>query len=155
MWWDEGFAPSEDRCPKAGPYDMRFYNRIVWWLQDTPPFGWSLLKQPSLLGFPHSLWQSVSSSPSDAASSSPCSSLLLSAPLPFPIGVRHGVSKGVTDSLRPPALRAGHPWNSRQAISWVARPAGRRRVRHDTRGVAWNLTESMATPSHTPHLPDH
>jgi hypothetical protein len=35
--------------------------------------------------------------------------------------IRRGVSKGVGDCCRPPALRAGHPRNGRKAVSAVAR----------------------------------
>jgi hypothetical protein len=38
--------------------------------------------------------------------------------------VWRGVSKGVEDGRRPPALRAGHPRNGRKAASGVARPQG-------------------------------
>jgi hypothetical protein len=36
--------------------------------------------------------------------------------------IRRGVSKGVQDGRRPPALRVGHPRNSFKAISGVACP---------------------------------
>jgi hypothetical protein len=35
-----------------------------------------------------------------------------------------GVSKGVEDGCRPPALRAGHPWNDRKFVLGVARLVG-------------------------------
>jgi hypothetical protein len=38
--------------------------------------------------------------------------------------VRRGVSKGVEESRRPPALWAVHPRNGRKAFSGVARPQG-------------------------------
>jgi hypothetical protein len=40
------------------------------------------------------------------------------------IGVRRGVSKGIEDSRRASALRAGHPLNGHKAIAGVARPQG-------------------------------
>jgi hypothetical protein len=41
-----------------------------------------------------------------------------------PIAVWHGVSKGVEDSRRLPALRVGHPRNGPKAISVLARLQG-------------------------------
>jgi hypothetical protein len=38
--------------------------------------------------------------------------------------VRRGVSKGVEDCLKLPALRAGHPINGHKAVSGVARLQG-------------------------------
>jgi hypothetical protein len=38
--------------------------------------------------------------------------------------VWHGVSKGVEDSCRQPALRASHPQNGHKAVSGVSRSAG-------------------------------
>jgi hypothetical protein len=38
--------------------------------------------------------------------------------------VRRGVSKGVEDGRRPPALRGVHPRNGHKAVSVVARPQG-------------------------------
>jgi hypothetical protein len=44
---------------------------------------------------------------------------------PFAIRtVRRGVSKGVKDSRRPPALQAGHPINGHKTVSGVACPQG-------------------------------
>jgi hypothetical protein len=40
------------------------------------------------------------------------------------ISVRHGVSKGVKDGIRPPALQVDHPMNSCMAVSGVARLQG-------------------------------
>jgi hypothetical protein len=40
------------------------------------------------------------------------------------IGIRRGVSKGVEDGHRLPALWVGHPLNRRKAVSGVARPQG-------------------------------
>jgi hypothetical protein len=40
------------------------------------------------------------------------------------IGVRRGVSKGVEDGRRPPALRVGDLRNDRKAVSGVAPPQG-------------------------------
>jgi hypothetical protein len=38
--------------------------------------------------------------------------------------VRRGVSKGVKDGCRPPALQAGHPRNAHKAVLGVAYPQG-------------------------------
>jgi hypothetical protein len=40
------------------------------------------------------------------------------------IGVRRGLSEGVEDGGRQPALWAGHPENSHKAVSGVARLSG-------------------------------
>jgi hypothetical protein len=49
------------------------------------------------------------------------------------IGIWRGVTKWVEDCRRPPALRAGYPWNSH--------------IRVGQGGPGWNSRESMATPS--------
>jgi hypothetical protein len=44
--------------------------------------------------------------------------------IPEIMGVRLGVSKGVKDGHRPPALRAGYPGNGHKAVSGVAHLQG-------------------------------
>jgi hypothetical protein len=57
--------------------------------------------------------------------STPCKQpSLMPGPGIFHRSARHGVSKGVEDSRRPPALQAGHSRNSHKAVSGVARPQG-------------------------------
>jgi hypothetical protein len=43
---------------------------------------------------------------------------------PQNIGVQSGVSNGVEDSHRLPALQMGHPWSTLKTVSGVARPQG-------------------------------
>jgi hypothetical protein len=57
--------------------------------------------------------------------------------------VRRGVSKGVEDGRRPPALRADHP----RGHFGCGPPAGHRKVGHGWLG--WNFRVSMDTPCHT------
>jgi 3-methylcrotonyl-CoA carboxylase beta subunit len=58
------------------------------------------------------------------------------------LGIWHGVSKGVEDGRRPPALRSGHPWGGP--------PAGRRRAWRVQN--IWESNQFMAAPCHTPVL---
>jgi hypothetical protein len=54
--------------------------------------------------------------------------------------VRCGVSKGVEDGRRLPALQVGHPRNSHKAVSGVSRPQG-----IDWLGMA-GLGETLGSP---------